>query len=167
MQIKDLIPWARNGKSVDEKSSDKHPIATLQEDMNRVFERFWSRFEKPIGGFGLPWEGTGLRSDVVETEGGIEVTIEVPGMDEKDVEVTLTDDTLTVKGEKKVEHQDSKKGYYLSERTYGAFHRTVALPPGVDAQKAEATYKNGVLTVKLPQSAEAKAKAKRIEVKAA
>lgn len=167
MQIKDLIPWARNGKSLADKSSDKHPIAALQEDMNRVFERFWNRFDRPFNGIGMPWEGSSLRSDVVETDGGIEVTIELPGMDEKNVEVTLTDDTLTVKGEKNVEHQDSKKGYYLSERSFGAFQRTVALPPGVDAEKAEATYKNGVLTVKLPQSAEAKAKAKRIEVKAA
>jgi HSP20 family protein len=88
-------------------------------------------------------------------------------MEQKDVEVTLTDDMLTVKGERKVEHQESKKGYYLSERTYGAFERSIPLPSGVDSDKAEAIFRNGVLTVKLPQSPEARAKARRIEVKTA
>lgn len=167
MQIKDLIPWARSDKTPERKSGETNPIAALQEDMNRVFESFWNRFDRPFNGAGLPWDGATPRSDVVETEDGVEVTVELPGLEQKDVEVTMTDDTLTVKGEKKVERQDKKKGYYLSERSYGAFHRTVALPPGVDTEKAEATFRNGLLTVKLPQSAEAKAKTRRIEVKAA
>jgi len=165
MQIKDLIPWARSDKSPEGKSGEEHPIAALQEEMNRAFESFWKRFDRPLGDIRLPWEGSAPRADVVETADGAEVTVELPGMEMKDVEVTVTDDTLTVKGEKKVERQESKKGYYLSERSYGAVHRSVALPPGVDTAKAAATFKNGVLTVKLPQSAEAKAKAKKIEVK--
>jgi HSP20 family protein len=135
--------------------------------MNRAFESFWNRFDGSFADIGLPSGANSLRSDVVETDDGIEVTVELPGMDQKDVEVTLTGDMLVVKGEKKVERQDKKKGYYLSERSYGAFHRSVALPPGVDTEKVDASFKNGVLTVKLPHSAEAKAKAKRIEVKAA
>jgi len=180
MQVKDLIPWARGGKAPESKEHGSNPIAQLQEEMNRVFENFWSRFGRdtstvgstpyPMTGFGgiaFPGNGTTPRADVVETDGGIEVTVELPGLEQKDVEVTLTDDYLTIKGEKKVEHEESRKGYYLSERAYGAFHRTIPLPPGVDSDKAEAVFRNGVLTVKLPQSAEAQAKARRIDVKAA
>jgi HSP20 family protein len=83
----------------------------------------------------------------------------------KDIEVSVTDDMLTVKGEKKVERQEEKKGYYLSERSYGAIYRTIPLPPGVDGEKAEASFKNGVLKIRLPQTPEAQARVKRIEVK--
>ena len=180
MQIKDLIPWARENKAPEKGGA--HPILQLQEEMNRVFESFWNRMDRSLPGFatseqgtsalggglfGLPSGGTLPRSDVVETEEGIEVTLELPGLEQKDVEVTLTDDMLTVKGEKKVEKQDSKKGYYLSERSYGAFHRSIPMPPGVDTEKAEAVFRNGVLTVKLPQSEEARAKSRRIDVKSA
>ncbi|GIX14716.1 MAG: hypothetical protein KatS3mg118_2675 [Paracoccaceae bacterium] len=73
---------------------------------------------------------------MVETDGAIEVSIELPGMEMKDIEVTVTDDMLTVRGEKKIERQEEKKGYYLSERSYGAIYRAIPLPPGVDADKA-------------------------------
>ena len=172
MQIKDMIPWARDKKAQDGSNGEEgeeHPVAKLQDEMNRAFEGFWNRMERPFSRFNLPWSGNGSapRSDVVETDDAIEVSIELPGMEQKDVEVTLTDDRLTVKGERKVEHQEQKKGYYLSERSYGMFERTIPLPPGIDTDKADAVFKNGVLTVKMPQSPEAKAKVKRIEVKAA
>ena len=183
MQVKDLIPWTR-GETAPAAKENANPIAQLQEEMNRVFETFWSRFngEKTPGagsspypmsnfgigfqGNGLPWNGTTPRADVTETDDGVEVTVELPGLSEKDVEVSLTDDLLTVKGEKKVEREDTRKGYYLSERSWGAFHRAIPLPPGVDSEKAEAVFRNGVLTVKLPQSAEARARVRRIDVKA-
>jgi HSP20 family protein len=177
MQVKDLIPWARGGKAPDSEESATNPIMQLQEDMNRIFDSFWSRFERgtseaaqtPLSMFGggaFPGNGATPRADVVETPDGVEVTLELPGLEHKDVEVTLTDDLLTVKGEKKIEREDSKKGYYLSERSYGAFHRAIPLPPGIDSAKAEATFRNGILTVKLPQSADARARTRRIDVKA-
>ena len=161
MQIKDMIPWARKEESPEPKSDDQNPIATLQRDMNRVFEGFWSR----AGDLDWPWGGGEAKSDVVETEDAVEVSIELPGMEMKDIEVSARDDMLTIKGEKKVERQEEKKGYYLSERSYGAIYRTIPLPPGVDGEKAEASFKNGVLTIKLPQTPEAQAKVKRIEVR--
>ncbi len=163
MQIKDLIPWARKDDGGDPRENDTNPIAALQRDMNRVFENFWSRF----GEVDWPWGGGEAKSDVVETDGAIEVSIELPGMEMKDIDVTVTDDMLTVKGEKKVEREEEKKGYYLSERSYGAIYRTIPLPPGVDPDKAEATFRNGVLTVRLPQTPEAQARAKHIDVKPA
>ena len=145
------------------KSVDQNPIATLQRDMNRLFEGFWTR----AGNLDWPWGGGEARSDVVETSDAVEVSIELPGLEMKDIDVTVTDDMLTIKGEKKVERQEEKKGYYLSERSYGSIYRTIPLPPGVDGEKAEASFKNGVLTLALPKTAEAQAKVKRIEVKSA
>lgn len=160
MQIKDLIPWARKDQPAGAKGEDQHPIAALQREMNRLFDSFWNR----VGDLDWPWSSE-AKSDVVETDGAIEVSIELPGMEMKDIEVTVTDDMLTVRGEKKIERQEEKKGYYLSERSYGTIYRAIPLPPGVDADKAEASFKNGVLTVRLPQSPEAQAKVKRVEVK--
>lgn len=161
MQIKDLIPWARKDQASEPKSDEDNPIATLQRDMNGVFESFWNR----VGQFDWPWGRGEAKSDVVETDKAIEVSIELPGMEMKDIEVTVSDEMLTVKGEKKIEREEEKKGYYLSERSYGAIYRTIPLPPGVDGDKAQASFKNGVLTIKLPQTPEAQAKVKRIEVK--
>lgn len=162
MQIKDLMPWARKDNAPEPKSGEDNPIAALQRDMNRVFETFWHR----VGDLHWPWGGGDARSDVVETKDHVEVSIELPGMEMKDIEVSVTDDMLTIKGEKKVERQEEKRGYYLSERSYGAVYRTIPLPPGVDGGKADASFKNGVLTIRLPQTPEAQAKMKRIEVKA-
>ena len=163
MQIKDLIPWARKDGAPDAKSSEDNPIAALQREMNHVFENFWNR----VGQFEWPWGSDEAKSDVVETDNAIEVSIELPGMEMKDIEVTVNDDMLTVKGEKKIERQEEKKGYYLSERSYGAIYRTIPLPPGVDGEKAQASFKNGVLTIKLPQTPEAQAKVRKIAVKEA
>ena len=167
MQIKDLIPWARQQEAGQPKARDEHPLAELQRQMNEAFEGFWGRMDRPFGSE-LPWGGDSMpRSDVIETDDAVEVTVELPGMEQKDVEVSLAGDTLTVKGEKKIEHKDEKRGYYVSERSYGSVYRTIPLPAGVDTDKADATFKNGVLTVRIPQTPEAKAKAKRIDVKPA
>lgn len=166
MQIKDLLPWARKDEPAEVKGAEQNPISALQRDMNRAFESFWSQASRSFGG--LTGSGEGVpRSDVVETDDGIEVSIELPGLDEKEVEVTLTDEALTIRGEKKIERREEKRGYYVSERSYGSIYRSIPLPAGVDSEKAEATFKNGVLTVRLPQSPEAKAKVKKIAVKSA
>lgn len=161
MQISDLIPWARKDDIRASKREEDNPIATLQREMNHVFESFWSR----IGNLDWPWSSGEAKSDMVETDNAIEISVELPGMEMKDIEVTVNDDMLSVKGEKKIERQEEKKGYYLSERSYGVIYRTIPLPPGVDSEKAQASFKNGVLTIRLPQTPEAKAKVKRIDVK--
>jgi HSP20 family protein len=167
MQIRDLIPWNRRETEIAPATRDKHPIIRLQREMNRVFDSFWNRFERSLGeldgrfGWGAP------RADVVETDKAVEVSVELPGLDAKDVEVSLTDDVLTIKGEKKAEREESNRGIYLSERTYGSFYRTIALPPGVATDEAKAEFKRGVLTISLPKTAEAQAKVKKIPVKSA
>ena len=165
MQIKDLIPWARKGDAPAGKTGD-NPVATLQRDMNDAVERFWNRFGQGLNGFDWPWGGNEARSDVVETKNAIEVSIELPGMDMQDIEVNVSDDMLTIKGEKKVESQEEKKGYHLSERRYGSFQRVIGLPDGVDRDAATATFKNGVLSVTLPKRPEAKAQVRKIDIAA-
>ena len=103
--------------------------------------------------------------DVVEKEREYQVSAELPGLEEKDVEVSVADDMLTIKGEKKEEKEEKAKNYYLSERRYGAFQRSFRLPPGVDSAKIEANFQKGVLTVTLPKTPEAQKKEKKIEIK--
>jgi HSP20 family protein len=105
--------------------------------------------------------------DVADTATSYEITAELPGLDERNVEVKLSDGTLTIRGEKKEEKEEKKRDYYLSERHYGSFQRSLSVPDGVDAEKIEATFKNGVLTVTLPKTVEAQKKEKKIEVKTA
>lgn len=165
MKIKDLIPWVRKDEAGETKRTADSPIATLQTEMNQVFENFWNRFSRHFGDF--DWAGAHgeARSDVVQTDGAVEISIELPGMDLKDIEVSVTEDLLTIRGEKRIERQEEKRGYYLSERSYGAIYRTIPLPPGVDGDKAEATFRNGVLNIRLPQTPEAQARVKHIEIR--
>lgn len=165
MQFRDLIPWSRKESELARRTEEDHPILGLQREMNRVFERFWNRFERPFAAFDNIFGVGSPRTDVVETDKAIEVSVELPGLDEKDIEVTLADDALTIKGEKKAEHEENRKGYYLSERTYGSFYRTIPLPSGVATDDVKAEFRKGVLTVTLPKTPEAQAKVKRIEVK--
>ncbi len=106
MQIKDLIPWARKDGAPDAKSSEDNPIATLQREMNHVFENFWNR----VGQFEWPWGSGEAKSDMVETDNAIEVSIELPGMEMKDIEVTVNDDMLTVKGRRRSSARWRRRG---------------------------------------------------------
>jgi HSP20 family protein len=131
-----------------------------------------SRFGRPM--FDLqPFWSRGSTSfavpavDIAETDKAYEITAELPGMDEKNIEVKFADGVLTIKGEKKDEKEEKKKDYYLSERSYGSFQRSFQVPEGVDTDKIEATFKKGILTVALPKSTEAQKATKKIDVKAA
>jgi HSP20 family protein len=105
--------------------------------------------------------------DIAEKDKAYQVTAELPGLDEKDIDVTVSDNVLTIKGEKKEEKEEKEKNYYLSERRYGAFQRSFDLPSGVDTAKIEAQFAKGVLTITLPKSAEAQKKQRKIDVKSA
>jgi HSP20 family protein len=165
MQMKDLIAWGNNKGSEIAKRDDDSPVFSLQRDVNRIFEDFWKRFDQPFGAIG-GWDSSGPQTDVAETDSALEVSVELPGLDRNEVDVSLTDSALTIKGEKKREREESKKGYHLSERSYGSFYRAIPLPSGVDTDKASAEFKNGVLTVTLPKTQEALSNVKKIEVKA-
>jgi HSP20 family protein len=169
MQISDLIPWRRDKEKrpAGERENDSNPLMTLQRDINHVFEDFWHKVENGWNGRNEVVGMFGPSTDVTETEKNVDVSVELPGMTEKDIDISLSSDAMTIRGEKKIEHEEERKGVYMSERSYGSFYRTIPLPAGVDADKADATFKNGVLTVSLPKTPEAQAKVKRIPVKAA
>jgi HSP20 family protein len=142
------------------------PFENLRREIDRLFEDFDTGFwraplQRAFAGAGMP------AVDIAETEKSYEITAELPGLDEKNVEVNYADGVLTIKGEKSDQKEEKKRDYYLSERSYGSFQRSFAVPDGVDADKIDAAFKNGVLTVTLPKSAEAQKPAKKIEVKAA
>ena len=150
------------------------PFESLRQEIDRVFDdfggAFWRRPFRPLADVEslLSRRMKSIPAvDVTETDKAFEITAELPGMDEKNVEVKTANGGLTIKGEKKDEREEKKKDYYLSERRYGSFERYFALPEGVDADKIEANFKKGVLTVTLPKKPEAQKPAKKIDVKAA
>jgi HSP20 family protein len=105
--------------------------------------------------------------DVAEKDNAYEITAELPGIDEKNIEVKLAQGMLTIKGEKSEDKEETEKDYYVSERRYGSFQRSFRIPDGVDADKIAATFQKGVLTVTLPKKAEAQKSEKKVEIKAA
>ena len=104
--------------------------------------------------------------DIVEKDNVYEISVELPGMDEKNVEVKYSDGTLTIKGENEEVKEEKKRDYHLSERRYGSFQRSFSVPDSIDADKIEANFKKGVLTLTLPKSAEVQKKEKKIAVTA-
>ncbi len=166
MLFRELIPGSRKTLPSDNRRVD--PFHAMQLEMNRLFEDFWPDFEMPAlarGNGGLA-AVVAPRVDVSETEKEIQVTAELPGLEEKDVEVTFADGMLTIAGERKTEKEekDEAKKYYVKERTYGSFKRMLALGEDVEEGKIKAEFKNGVLTVVLPKAEEAVAKTKRIPI---
>jgi HSP20 family protein len=152
------------------------PLDNLRREIDRVFNNFNLASQFPFGrGFELPALSefrngfTDLLPaiDVSEKDKAYEITAELPGMDEKDIEIKLSNGKLTIKGEKKEEKEERKKDYYVSERRFGSFTRSFQVPDGVDPAKIEASFAKGVLTVSLPKTAEAQKSEKTIAVKAA
>jgi HSP20 family protein len=153
------------------------PFESLRREIDRLFDDFdrgWrSPFRRSIFDVEPFWPrqltiwSTAPAVDIAEKDNAYEMTAELPGMDEKNIEVKLVNGSLPIKGEKKEEKEEKKKDYYLSERHFGSFERNFALPEGVDTNKIEASFKKGVLTIKLPKKPEAIKPEKKIEVKAA
>lgn len=143
-----LTPWLRRG-----------PIAELREEMEGLFERFW---QENGNGLGLPMTIPPL--DLSETEDAVQVRVDLPGLDVKDIDVQVRDNQLTVSGERKEEKEEKGTTFHRVERREGKFSRSVLLPCSVNEGKVDAQFSNGVLTIKLPKIEQAKAK--RIEVKA-
>ena len=139
-----LVPW----KPFEE-------LGTLRHEMDRLLERFfgeWPAWPKGNGGWAP-------RLDVAESGESVTIKAELPGLEAKDVDVSLFGDTLTIKGEKKEEREEKDEHYHLVERAHGTFSRMVRLPAAVDVEKIKASFKNGVLTVTLPKTEGARHKA--------
>ncbi len=166
MPITDLIPWKRPNGPMTTRRSEMTPFSQLHREIDRVFSDFmtdwpWSGrmnlFERRVEGF-MP------EVDIIETEKEFRVTAELPGMDDKDIEVTYFDGGITIKGQKQDEREEERGDYYHSERQFGAFERTVPLPSDVNADKAKAFFKKGILKIILPKTEEARAHRKTIPI---
>jgi HSP20 family protein len=158
MNLRSLMPVGRD-RNV---ARSGNPFMSLQREIDRLFDGFTRGFPAFSGG------GTGemLPSvDVTETDKQIEITAELPGLEEKDVQFNLADNVLTIRGEKKAEKEEKDKTYRLVERSYGSFVRSLELPDGVDANAIKASIDKGVLKVTVPKPAPAQVK--KIDVKTA
>ena len=136
-------------------------VSRLRSEMDRLWDDYFGPGRRALRPMEEDWMPA---VDVSETGDKITIKAEVPGMEAKDIEIAMVGDTLTIKGEKKLEREEKEENYHTVERSYGSFTRAMKLPATVDADKVEASYKNGVLTVVLPKKEEVKAKA--IEIKA-
>ena len=169
MTIRALTPWSWGKKTTPVAQDEIEPLfSSLHRQMNRLFDEVSREFDLVPFGFGDGAAGSfHPRLDLVEREKDYQVTLELPGMSEKDIDLTLKEGILTIKGEKKEEHRAKSDNVYRMERTYGAFQRTIALPSEVKEEEIEAKFNKGVLTITLPKAEEAQKAVRHIEVKAA
>ena len=144
---------------------DDDPFGSLFRDVQKTFEDFSRR--SPLAGFGS--DVMAPKIDIAESKDAIDLTAELPGVDEKDLDVTLADGVLTVRGEKKTarDEQDKDKNWHVVERSYGSFSRAIPLPFDPDQAKVEAKFDKGVLHIHLPKPAEVAKKQQKIEIKKA
>ncbi|HJU17142.1 MAG TPA: Hsp20/alpha crystallin family protein [Stellaceae bacterium] len=162
MAITDLIPWARNRNLPAPRQTDEHPFLALHREVNRMFDNFFRGFDWPTSAApGWPLGGW-PRVEVSESDNEVTLVAELPGMEERDVELTFREGMLIFKGEKKAETNDA----VYSERWHGQFERAVQLGPDVDPEKIKAEFKNGVLIVTVGKRPEAQRQVKRIAINA-
>ena len=166
MVLQKMVPWRKDREGVDIRRDEELALPLLQRRVNRLFDDFFGDFGFPLSPFSAAYNEVSFfpKMDITETDKEITVTAELAGMDRKDVDISIDDNGLTIKGEKKSEHEQKDANQYLAERTYGKFTRTIALPADIERDKIEAAFKKGVLTIKLPKSPEEK-NVKHIEVK--
>jgi HSP20 family protein len=164
--IKNLLPtiWRRSESPL--RRAEEHPFFALHREINRMFDDFFRDFDLTPFESGRRLEPFYPSVDVREYEKEVTIKAELPGMDEKDIDVSLTESDLTITGEKKVEKEEKGKDRWHRKSSYGAFRRVIPLPEGLNMDKVDARFKHGVLTVTLARLEEAKSKEKRTAVKA-
>lgn len=188
MSIKNWIPWnwfkkeeGDEGKTVPVRRDNKReseyavtrPIQQLHRDIDRIFDNAFRGFGMTPFGFDrpiLPRMTDGMLKptlDLAATDKDYTITVEIPGVEDKDVKVEIASDTMTIRGEKKQENEEKGKNYYRMERSYGSFQRVLSLPEDADQDGVKATFKKGILTVTMPRKELPKSDVKRIDVKSA
>lgn len=165
--IKDLLPWKKSkANEVPARQSDA--VTDLHRKMNDLFNSFFDDFDN------TSWWPSSISKElkqifpnfeVSETDEALDISAELPGMDAKDINVSIDGNLLSIKGEKKDEHEDKKKNVHITERRYGSFQRSLDIPAeSLDLDKVESNFTKGVLHLKLPKTAEAKSRRRKIEV---
>jgi HSP20 family protein len=136
-----------------------NPFGTLQREVDRLFDEFTRSVAGANGSFLMP------SADIAETDKAFEVSLELPGLERNDVDISVDDGALVIRGEKKAEVEKKDKNYHVAERSYGVFYRSLPLPAGVDPDAIQATMTKGVLKITIPKPAHSQAK--KIEVREA
>lgn len=185
MDMKKWIPWnwfkkeeETSGRTVPVRREPKqedagflNPIQQVHQEIDRLFDQAFRGFGLTPFGFDgpfMPRLTDGMLKptlDLGASDKEYTITVEIPGVDEKDVHLEIVNDTLTIRGEKKQEKEEKERNYYRMERSYGAFQRVLSLPEDADQDNVKATFNKGVLTVSLPRKALPKSNVKQIEVK--
>lgn len=163
MNMRSLTPWSGRGERTPATTGGEetaNPILALHREMNRMFDDVLRGFDRPFGGFGSMTQAGGPSLEVDETDKEYRVTAELPGLARDDVEITCDDGVLTIRGEKQGE---KREGRTFSERWYGRFERRVSLPDADDS-RAQASFRDGLLTVTLPKTERAQQKVRRIPI---
>ena len=163
MANRSMVPWGRKRDSEMEVRREQDPFLRMQDEMNRMFDSF---FERPFGLSRLnDWEGFDPSVDVYETDKEIKVDVELPGMDEKEIDITVGNDVLTISGKRESEETQKGKSFYRHERSFGSFRRSIELPEEVDEDRIDATYSKGILKIVLPKSEQSVTMRKKIQIK--
>jgi HSP20 family protein len=163
-----LMPFNR-GRSVSRRRpAEADPLLALRQEMSQVFDDFFSGVGLPSFAGSEPGSTVTAiltpRMDVSETDDAVQIAVELPGLDEGDVTVTLDSDVLTIRGEKATERDEDERDYHIIERAEGTFLRTLRLPFEADPEQVQAAFQDGVLTITIPKPKQAQQKSRRIEV---
>jgi HSP20 family protein len=168
MNIGSLIPWRDSKPSTPDLRSDAlDPFVSFRRDVDRMFDDFFSGFGRNLNARSNTWQDVVPTIDLSEDDKEVVIMAELPGLDDKDFEVAVSGDVLTLKGEKKSEHTQQNGNAAYTERRFGSFSRSVRLPFEVKDEHVEATYNKGVLSVRVPKPADLQRPARRIEIKKA
>jgi len=183
MDFKKLAPWnwfkkeeEQEGKMLPIRRQEKQtfhpdPFVQFRQEIDQLFDTAFGGFGFPSTGFGrelTPMAQTDWLKptlDIGASEKEYTITVELPGVDEKEVQLELINDTLKIKGEKKQQKEEKEKNYYRMERSYGSFQRVLSLPEDADQEKINAVYKNGIMKITIPRKAAPKTEVKQIEIK--
>jgi HSP20 family protein len=163
MNVRELIPWNRSREVTVQRGEEANPFLTLHREMNRLFDDTFRGFDLAPFDFGRGFNRTlgWPNIEVSETDKEVKVTAELPGLEEKDIEVDLANDVLVIKGEKKTETEH--KDRLFSERYYGRFERRIPVED-IEEDKVHAAFRNGVLTVTMPKLAQSQRQVRRIAI---
>jgi HSP20 family protein len=161
MKVRNILPDVarKTGTEID------HPFYSLQREMNSLFDNFFRGFNVAPQGFAAGMGSFKPSIDVKENEKEVMIKAELPGVEETDIDVTVTNDSVTIKGEKKEGKEDKDKNYYYMERSYGSFCRVIPLGTEIESGKAQASFKNGILDIKVPKNQKAKEKGTKVSIK--
>lgn len=167
VDFRSLIPWRERTQVPVTRDDFFDPFLSFRREVDRIFDSFFTRLGSTAIDAGSVWTGLSPAVDIAETDKELVITAEVPGVSEKDIDVTFADNVLTIRGEKKAEQEHKNGNFAYAERRYGSFSRSIRLPFEANDEDIEARYDKGVLTVRVPKPASSQNEVKRIEVKAA